>query len=340
MARRSGDEDPGHEWIAQALKAEADRHEPDRDRIRQRIRDQEAGVLASGDPISAEEYRFRRRDDEPFRRSGRLLPAAAAAFVVLTAGAIAAVHGAGSPSDTSPPVLVGPATAAPVEVTTSPTTPAPSSTAPRSTGSGTSKSPAAKPTTPESSATVGKRRPPLAVTSTSASSGEAVTLSDHTRDWIAVGSGSANDTVRNRLGQQEISGPHDQGNVTSTTTKGPFALSWTGGLSESSSTGSRTWRTVTGPPKGPETGLQVRVPAGKQSAELVLYVGAEGADGQVRTKLSDRSEVVRTTLKAGSGGRGYVVRIQFHAADSQQSLTVDLVSGSGGSISFAAATLR
>jgi hypothetical protein len=342
MARRRSGEEPGEEWLINALKAEADRHEPDRDRIRQRMRDQESGVIASGDPVSLEEYRFRRRADEPFRRSTRLLPAAAAAVVVLTAGAFAAVHNSNQPSGASSPVqLVGPATPGPEDVT--PTTadeptgsPSPSSVA-RSTGSGTSKSPPAK---PSSTKTEAKRRPPIAVTATAAQSGQEVTLSSGTKDWIAVGSQSPTDTVRNREGDQEISGPHDQGNPTSTSTKGPFALSWTGGLSESSGSGSRAWRTVSGPVDGPETGLQIRVPADQQDGELVLYVGAEGANGQLRTRLSDRSEVVRTTLKAAATGRGYVVTIRFHTTEAQQSLTVDLIGGSGGSVSFAAATLR
>jgi hypothetical protein len=178
------------------------------------------------------------------------------------------------------------------------------------------------------------------VSTVRAETGQKVTLSGDVRDWIAAGSASPNETVRNAQGAQEISGPHANGNPTSTTAKGPFALNWTDGLSEPSGSGSRTWRTIVAPANGPESGVQIRVPASKEAAELTLYIGAEGADGQLRAKLSDRSAVSRTTLKSGSNGQGYVVTIRFEAGRAKQTLTVDLVGGAGGSVSFAAATLR
>jgi len=320
MAERNGND----EWLAEKLKAEADRYEPDLARIRQRIRERGA--------------------DQPVRRSTWLLPAAAATFVVLTAGAITALHG-GGPSDPSEQVqVVGSGrtgtdspSAAPVETSSGGPSPA-SSTASSVTSEpiGSTTPDAAKTT---GSAATGAPRPGVDLKLAAAQPGRAVTLPGGAVDWIAAGSGPAAQTVRSERGGQQISGPHETGTATSSSTTGPFALSWTGGLAERSQTGSRTWRTVSGPAGGPETGLIIRVPAGKQTATLVLYVGADGADGQLRTRLGAQGKVTRTRLKAVSGG-GYVVTIRYHTEGSGEELTTELIAGSGGSISFAAATLR
>jgi hypothetical protein len=324
----------GERWLAEQLKAEASRHEPNLDRIRTRIR--EHGIA------------------EPVRRSAWLIPAAAATFVVLTAGAITAVHN-GRSSDSPGVQVVGPAgTTTPLPARTPPRTTGPVSSAPgvlprtshatpskaanKPTGPAGSGKP--KPTGSSDSPTTASRAPrrDVGLTLVAAEPGQQVSLPGNTVDWIATGSDSGNQTIRNADGDQLISGPHDTGNPTSTTTSSPFTVSWTGGMPQQNHPGSTTWRTVTGPVDGPETGLILRVPAGKRQATLVLYVGADGANGQLQTQLgADKVRITR--LKAVNGG-GYVVRIRFHTEGPDDELTVKLLGGSGGSISLAAATLR
>ncbi|HST80912.1 MAG TPA: hypothetical protein VLL08_04110 [Kineosporiaceae bacterium] len=312
------------DWIAEQLKGEASRHEPDLDRIKQRIR--ERGLV-----------------NQPGRRSAWLVPAAAAAtFVVLSAGAITALH-AGRTADVPGAVqVVGPtgntgspsATASPAD-RPSPAHSTPSS-APKTSGSPAVGKP--KPSASAPTANTASRRV-VEVALGSAAAGRKVTIPSSSIDWVAAGSADASATVRRAKGEQLISGPHEHGSGTSTTTSGPFALSWSGGLSEPSHTGSRSWRTVTGPIGGPETGLRLRAPAGKQEATLVLYVGANGADGLLRTNLGAQGKVRTTRLKAVDSG-GYVVTIRFHTEGPNDELNVELIGGSGGSISFAAAVLR
>lgn len=326
MVERNADD-----WLAAKLKVEANRHEPDLDRIRQRIRDR--GV------------------DAPVRRSAWLLPAAAATFVVLTAGLITAVN-SGQSSDPAGRVDVvgpartgtaGPPTVAPTPSFTGSTGPAESTD---SATSGTSGSPSAKPrksnsnksTDPQSTTS---RTPPREVELdlVAADPDQAVVLPGDAVDWIAAGPGSAQETVRRAKGEQLISGPHETGNVTTTTTDSPFSVSWTGGMAERSHSDVKTWRTVAGPADGPETGLFLKVPVQKQESTLVLYVGAAGADGSVRTKLGTQGKVNSTRLKAVKDG-GYIVTIDYHTDNADDELLVELIAGSGGSISFAAASLR
>ena len=314
-------------WVAAKLKAEADRYEPDLDRIRERIRERGAGPAT--------------------RRAGWLLPAAAAAtFVVLAAGGISLVQGrqstgpqkqaqvAGS-AESVTPAPSGPSSTA---VSTTKPTGAPVSHAPSPSGSavGSTDAPTGARTT------TGTEIPPragLEVQLVTAQPGQAVDLPGNAADWIAAGTGSAGETIRSDSGGQRISGPHETGSATSSSTTGPFALSWTGGLSESSANESRIWRTVKGPAGGPETGLIIRVPADQQEAELVLYLGAGGADAELRTQLGAKGKETKTRLKARNGG-GYVATIRFRTAGPAQELTARIIGGSGGSISFAAATLR
>jgi len=317
----------GDEWIAERLKAEANRYEPDLDRIRQRILE-------------------RRGVDEPVRRSAWLLPAAAATFLVVAAGVITAVNSgdsgpgqvkvigpAGSVTAPAPTHAVRPSSVVPSSKSSaaSATTSGPiPSTSSRSSKPGVS---SASPTNPSS-----EPSSDVELQLVAAESDQAVTLPGDAEDWIVAGSQSASQTVRRAHGDQLISGPHETGNATSTTASGPFSMSWTGGNSEPTISGSRTWRTVTGRADGPETGLLFRVPAGKQTGSLTLYVGANGADGQLRTRLGTQGKVSKTRLKAVDGG--YVATIQFHTDGPDDQLTVELICGSGGSISFAAATLR
>lgn len=311
-------------WLAARLKTEADRYEPDLDRIRERIR--ERGTSA------------------PANRSSWLLPAAAAAtFVVLSAGAITAVQSRQShppqvqaigssetPSPSASSSVAGTSTSAPTDPPTTPSGPT-RTTSPATSG-------AVRPSgSPR--ATTALPRTGFDVQVATADSGQAVTLPGGADDWIAAAPDSAGETIRSVSGGQRISGPHETGSATSTTTSSPFSLSWTGGLSGSSATGSRKWRTVSGPRGGPETGVFITVPAGKQVSELVLYIGASGADGQLRTQLGSTGKETRTRLKAKSGG-GYVVTIRFRTAGPGDELTVKIIGGSGGSISFAAASLR
>jgi hypothetical protein len=326
MAERNGDD----EWVAERLKVEASRYEPDLDRIRARIRDGRA--------------------DQPARRSTWLLPAAAATFVVLTAGAVGALHGGRSPSPAGQVKLINP-TGTPTQSPSGAPTEAPSTVSPTrsslasSTGAPTP-TPVATPKSttppdsPNSPGTTGTTvRPEIEVQRASVDSGEAVKLPGDGIDWIGAGTQSGNQTVRRQNGDQLISGPHETGSATSTLTDGPFAVSWTGGMPEPTGSGSRKWRSVSGPADGPETGFFVRVPAHRTSGVLVLYVGAGGADGQLRSQIGEQGKVSRTRLKAVSGG-GYVVTIRFHTKGPDDQLIVKLISGSGGSVSFAAATLR
>jgi hypothetical protein len=317
MAERYGDD----EWIAKQLKAEAERHDPDPARIRQLIRE--------------------RDDDRRPGRSSWLIPAAAAIFVLVTAGAITAVYTSQSLRSPAQVQVFGQQSRSTAE-NSSPTTATarPSSEKPLATTSHPAKTTAEAPrsTSGTSPTTPDAPRPDVELKVASARSAQVVSLPDGAVDWIAAGSADAAQTVRSKDGGQQISGPHETGNPTSTTASGPFVLSWNGGLSEPSHTGSRTWRTVTGPVGGPETGLIIRAPAAKRVSTLVLYVGAEGADGQLRTQLGGQGKVTRTRLRAGDGG--YVVTIRFHTPLSGAELTVELIGGSGGSISFAAAALR
>jgi hypothetical protein len=351
--RKPGDD----RWIAGVLKAEADRHEPDHERIRRRIRNREAETDVSGDSSGLWGQRFRPSADEPLQRPSRLLPAAAAAVVVLTAGAITALHGSDHSSGASPPSRVmvtdgtirdptTPSGAPTSEPTSAIASPSPTS-APTSPAAASSRSQGAEssaPTTPAKAATSTgasrQRKPDVVVTATVAKAGHAVVLPGSARDWIAAASRSATETVRRQHGDQLISGPHVYGNPTSATATGPFRLAWTDGMPETSDSGSRIWRTVTGPAGGPETGYKITVPVESRTSKLVLYVGAQGADGQLQVELSDRSEVSRTTLKAGPGGTGYVVRILFQSKSPKALLTAKLLGGSGGAISFAAAALH
>ncbi len=330
----------GEKWISEKLKAEASRHEPNLDRIRKRIR--EHGI------------------EEPVRRSAWLLPAAAATFVVLIAGVIATVNDE-APADSPGGVQVVGAAATPSStqagtrtptpaISASPTKPpnasptkppnsvrATSSPGPKSTRSASvDPKPSGSPTAPAVGSTP---RRAVRVNLTPAQPGQTVILPGDAVDWIAAGSDSASQRIRRAQGDQMISGPHDTGNVTSTTTSSPFSVSWTGGMPEGERSGLRTWRTVTGPVDGPETGLRIAVPAGQRTATLVLYVGANGADAQLRTRLGARGKVRTTEVKA-TNGQGYIATIRFHTEGPAAELTVELIGGSGGSISFAAATLR
>jgi hypothetical protein len=214
---------------------------------------------------------------------------------------------------------------------------APPTSSPRSSAAPTS--PPASKTAPASTGSTGDAvRPGVEVKLAAAAPGRAVSLPGSAVDWISAGTQGANQTVRRQNGDQLISGPHETGNPTSVLTDGPFAVSWSGGMPEATGTGSRRWRSVSGPAGGPETGLILRAPADQKSSALVLYVGASGADGQLRTQLGAHGKVIRTRLKAGSGG--YVVTIQFHTTGASDELAVNLIAGSGGSVSFAAATLR
>jgi hypothetical protein len=322
MADRQRDE-----WLAAKLKAEADRYEPDLERIRERIREQ--------------------RGDRPGRRgSSWLLPAAAATFVVLAAGTITALNQqpTGPPdvqvigpagSQTDLPSPAGPTSTAPPASTTTTDAPKPTVSPTRSaTGSATTgpSRPTDLPTTTQKTAP-----PEVQIQVVTARPGQAVTLPDGAEDWIAAGSGSGGQTVRRANGEQTISGPHETGSAVSITDDGPFSLSWTGGMAEANRSGSRIWRTVTGPKGGPDTGLIFRVPAEKQTGTFVLYIGADDADAQLRTRLGQQLKVTR--LKAAAG-KGYVVTLRFHSPRPNEELTMELISGSGGSISFAAAALR
>ncbi len=177
------------------------------------------------------------------------------------------------------------------------------------------------------------------MTSSVAPDGQVVSLPGSALDWIAADPQSVTGVIRRKSGGQPLSGPHRTGDPAVTLTRGPFAVSWAGGMPASRGSASRIWLTVTAPAQGPETGLIIRVPAARAPSELTLRVGASGVDGQIRSQLDGDSKVTLTTLKATSGG-GSTVRLRFHADAPGGGLTVRLLAGAGGSVSLAAASLN
>lgn len=323
--RPGGPDDPSRGedgWLGPLLKAEADRYEPDRDRIQRRVR---AGI-EKGAPHRAAQVR-------PFRRSGWLLPAAAAAsFVALIAGAITVMQ---QYSDGESPRSVEVATqtsAQPSSGSTGSSRPSPQLGSAVSSGPSTSSATASRhPSSAKAS---------VQLTRTPVATGKAVTLPGNAVDWIVAGSRADTETERSLSGGQQISGPHLTGNPAASSAPGPFITSWSGGMPDQSRLGSTTWLTVTGPVGGPETGLLLKVPARKQAATLIVYVGASAADGNLTARLASQGAVAQTRLKAGPKGSGYVVTIHFRTSGPADTLEMRLISGSGGSIALAAAVLQ
>ena len=137
---------------------------------------------------------------------------------------------------------------------------------------------------------------------------------------------------------QLISGPHETGNPTVRAADGPFKVSWSGGMPDDKNAGTTRWLTVTGPKGGPETGMFLRVPATEKARELVLQVGAQGAEATVRAELDGKQKQVSHRLAASD--KGYVVTIRFRTGSSSGNLTVELAAGDGGTVALAAAALR
>jgi hypothetical protein len=318
--------------LSELLRSEAERYDPNHDRIMQRIRTQDRLPVETG---------------RHWGRSGWLLPAAAAAsLVALIAGAITAVN------------QVGPSSSAVEVASSSQVTVVPSSTA---TGHH-SKDPVIIPVTPKGSVRPGHEKPTPSPTPTgkasasptatgssqtagspglqvrleTASAGRSVNLPGGAGDWIVAGSLDNGQTIRRRDGDQLISGPHVTGDPTSTPTDGPFSVSWSGGQPNEKGAASR-WLSVHGRPGGPTTGMLVKAPAGQDSATLVLYVGAVHQDGQLKAEFDDHTKVVTQRLKADEAG--YVVTIQFHTSGRSGQLLVNLTCGSEGSVALAAASL-
>lgn len=321
--------EPDHRSIAEQLKAEADRYEPDLDRIRQRIGE--------------------RKSDRTVRRSAWLLPAAAAACVILAAaGVITAVQGETDPGPDAAVQVSGAATPSSGTPAGTPTGTQAGTQAGTPTGTPTGTQAGIPPASTTSRPADPARSAPAPSTPVSGSgagvslksvaveSDQVVTVPGGALDWVAAGD-TPDQPARRRQGDQVISGPHLHGDPTATTTTGPFAVSWTGGMPANTRTGSRNWLSVTGRPGGPETGLILTVPVTGRATELVLYLGAGEVDGRLRAKLGRQPGITRATVRAD--GQGHVVTLR-RAAGADDVLTVELLAGSGGAICLAAAVLH
>jgi hypothetical protein len=317
-------EPPIDPTLGDLLKAEADRYEPDLDRIMDRIR-----TTQSSSPTAVRVG--------PRRRSGWLIPAVAAGLVVLIAGAITAVDRFHS-SPTSAPLQVATEPAS----TTAPSTAMPSHKASQPTAPTVTSSTPAKPPKSHTS----KAPPPsgpnppaagIQLDFQAATPGQSVTLPGSSTDWIVAGGAPGPQTVRNKDGDQLISGPHVTGNPTSSAVPGPFKMSWTDGIPDNIQPTSTQWLSVHGIPNGPKTGMLINVPASSKSSTLVLYLGATGTDGQLVATLDGQSKVTTHRLKAGSAE---VVTIQFRTTGPAGSLAVQLNCGAGGAVNLAAAVLH
>jgi hypothetical protein len=240
----AGAEEP---WLAELLRAEADRHSPDLDVVRRRLA----------------------QEPPPRRRRGGAVWAVAGVLVTVAAGgfAVAGITDLVAASGHTGEVRVVPAT--PLPATTPPVgeTPSAPPSAPPSAASS-----AATRSAPESRLTV---RPAVA--------GQRVSLAGAT-DWVVAGGRPDGTAVRRLAGGQALGGPHLVGDPRVAVVAGPFRTSWTGGLPDATGSGVGTWLTVRGRPGGPRTGFLVSAPA--DASSLTLYAGA-GATGARVTVLVD-----------------------------------------------------
>lgn len=320
--------------LGDVLKAEADRYEPDHERIMRRIRNPQAGDLR------VESRRAQLHGTDRHRRPGLLVPAVAASLVALIAGAIAAID----PLDTTDgqPVQVA-ADQTPSDISATGATTSSSTT-------GASPTPSQAVGTPVSSATTPSRPSPSATSSTvppavpaagvqlgvvDAGAGQSVVLPGSAVDWLIAGNRADGTVVRRQNGAQLISGPHATGNPRVASADGPFSLSWSGGMPERTGSSAGDWYTVSRPDGSPKTGLEVRAPAGGKAGKLVLYVGAREVDGRIEARLG--KDKVSHKLRASS--TGYVVTVTFRTGGSAGEVSVDVLSGAGGSVALAAVAL-
>jgi hypothetical protein len=320
---KGGPGDAEEPWLADLLRAEADRHEPDLEAVRRRVA-VDSGPGAGPPPV-------------PGR--GRRAAWAAAGFLVATAAGSLAVAGMSDvllAGGHSGPVRVVPSTGAPGAGRggTEPTPHGPpSATDP---AAGATPTPAGTPTatgTPvATSVTAGLEVRPVGP-------GHAVDLSDaRNLDWVVAGSRPDGTAVRRRTGGQVIGAPHVVGDPRTATAAGPFRTSWTGGMPDA--TGSRvgTWLTVHGRPGGPRTGFVVSAPAG--ASLLTLYVGAGAPGAQVTVAVEGRERDVAPLPAARDGGpAGHVVTIRLDGSGAGQ-VVARVDAPDGGVVAFAAAAVR
>jgi hypothetical protein len=336
--------------LRELLKAEADRYEPDHERIMRRIRRPQPPT----EPVRLDDRRSRRLDHpmrdlqrrRERRTAGLLIPVVAASLVALIAGTIAALDRFDSAP--SKPVSVA-AQQTPANVT--PSTPTPASSAPAASTAADPTTPDAEVGAPVSSSAPATRTPhttagapppptaPIAVDVAPAPAGRAVTLSGAATDWVVAGALPYNALVRHKDVPQLISGPHIQGGDPKPgSEEGPFSVSWSGGMPDQSGSANTKWYVVHGPPAGPESGMLVRVPAGAKAGEVVVQVGAKKVDGRLKVSLDDGKNLSTYKLKAGP--TGYTVTVRFHTSGAPGELTVELVAGAGGSVGLASVVLK
>jgi len=325
-----GPDEDEERLLAQLLRAEADRHEPDLEAVRRRV---ELGLA---------EPERRQRPAVPGQRRGAAW--AAAGFVVATAAggiAVAGMSDVGVAGGHSGPVRVVPGTPVPGPGRSVASVPAPP---PTGTPTGTP-SPSATPAQASTAGSAGSpppspagTRPPGAVSPdgrpvvSPAAPGHVLSLSG-ARDWLVAGARPDGTTVRRVAGGQVLGGPHVVGDPRTAVAAGPFRTSWTGGLPDATGTAVGTWLTVHGRAGGPRSGFLVSAPAGASS--LTLYVGAGGPDARVTVVAGGGEQ----TALLPPGPAGYVVTIPLDGAvTGQRQVRVD--APGGGVVALAAAVLR
>jgi hypothetical protein len=346
MRGRRGTPDPGEPWLADLLRAEADRHEPDLEVVRRRLAGAPPpGAGAPGAPGAAGAAGAGGRVPGPRRGAAW----AAAGFVVATAAGGIAVA---SMSD----VLVADGRTGPVRVVVS-DSPGPPAGQPPATGTGPGTPagsaaptpaapapPAPAPVTPPA-ATVPPAAPPATTRGTAPGTAPAAARLDvravgpghvvsltGARDWLVAGVRPDGIAVRSATGGQVLGGPHVVGDPTTAVADGPFRVSWRGGQPDATGSSTGRWLTVTGRDGGPRTGFVVAAPAGATSLTLCTGAGSPGARVTVRT-------AGRELDAAGLARGGHVVTVALSRyGGGPVEVLVD--APGGGQVALAAAVLR
>jgi len=257
----SGDAEP---WLAELLRAEAERHAPDLESVHRRL------------------VREPQERPAPRPRRGGLVWAVAGVVVATATGglAVAGISDLLVASGHTGTVRVVPGTPVPAVTPSAAPVPAPVP------ASAPARSAGARPA-PEGPLTV---RPVAA--------GHRVSLAGGL-DWVVAGSRRDATTVRRLAGGQVLGGPHLVGDPRVEVAAGPFRTSWTGGLPDARGSGVGTWLTVRGRPGGPRTGFLVAAPA--RASSLTLYAGAGAAGARVTVLVDGRTRDVATLPGSPAG---------------------------------------
>lgn len=338
------------DWVAPLLRAEAERHDPDDARILATVR---AG-MAPGRDVGRDPRRAGGDRVGGEQRRPWLVPAAAAAAVLLVAGVTVGLLSGGSGGA---PVATG----TPSTTTGAPGT-APTGTLGTTGLSGTrggsvtgpagTLTPPVGGTSPGSGGTSGGPAPTGGATSAGTaeptggpSVGEAVTvtvsvgaakpqvtLGPTMREWAGFGLRKDGVTVRTKAGAGLIETPFTFGGATSAVEQGPFRVSWSGGVPEQDRVDAATWFVARRAQPGVVTGLTLQataVPAGT----FTVYCGSIGSRGRAEVVVDGRSAAA-LPLPVGAGQVEVVLKRPVG------SVQVKLVAGADGGVGLAAAVLR